>query len=705
MRGYGSFAATDDAIESQHIRLVKTEVANDNKRNSKACLQRVQTILIIIVVVIASLAVTGSYTKRLKGDLAFFRPFQILPDIDLSCQNEYGDSSSQVLQYSFLENSLLVEPYRDTTITVVNSNTDCAYEWRISSAEDSAEQQVDSTFSGNPIVVQLATPGNYILDVEETCSDGTSRSLLKNVFVKYVRREIQSLNDKDREDFLDALLTLYNTNTKDGIAKYGSQYKSLYYLTTIHIDAAGNPACDEFHSGSGFFDNHVYFGNYLEQSLQLVNPRIALPYMEYSRYYSSDSYQQHMENQLDGGSWTELFSEKYFGKVDPTTGDILDGRFADVEIPYADSSFYKSELIDESKTFYPAEEAVWLNYSAAHLKSPYGLLRSPWSYNPSRRIGRYHNEAGIATVPYDDLSEFFTGTTCEDYEDFITNEVTGQSLDNFLKYVKSFHEAIHFNVGGQGGAQAEAIDQVLRSDYGFTDDDIFVIAETSQKFAKRYMPARDYYTDDEYPVYPLSCSADPYQGDAKTTNMAAPGADDGPSCSCVDYYFESQDQLYDLISMYFEKYMKSIYPQNVTPQRILSLDFEGQKGAMKLLCSRLGLDGDMVGSASPLDPVFWISHGALERLFHRISFANLLADNDYTTASDCSGHAPNGTKAWLNGYHLQDEKINAAELTNVELTRMLNPTTDEFLQRIPYIYDTASYGCDNVESLLPYNSR
>ena len=74
-------------------------------------------------------------------------------------------------------------------------------------------------------------------------------------------------------------------------------------------------------TGPGFFSNHLYMGNYLEQSLQAINPRVALHYMEYSTYYTSDAWNNHMKNQLDGGAWTELLSEKWFGRNDPYTGN------------------------------------------------------------------------------------------------------------------------------------------------------------------------------------------------------------------------------------------------------------------------------------------------------------------------------------------------------------------------------------------------
>lgn len=44
----------------------------------------------------------------------------------------------------------------------------------------------------------------------------------------------------------------------------------MFFFVSIHVDAAGNPVCDEFHAGEGFVNNHIFMSNYVEQSLQLV---------------------------------------------------------------------------------------------------------------------------------------------------------------------------------------------------------------------------------------------------------------------------------------------------------------------------------------------------------------------------------------------------------------------------------------------------
>jgi hypothetical protein len=181
---------------------------------------------------------------------------------------------------------------------------------------------------------------------------------------------------------------------------------------------------------------------YLEQSLQLVDPSTALHYMEYTKYFSESfdsrkrplshslslSSHQHLiitsitstnlnfdptldvvypdlENQFDGGLWTVMMSDKYFGSSDPITGRILDGRWKDQKVPFVDEAFFAQHGIDPTTTFFPEEEEAWLQLTSPHLTSPYGLLRSPWYYNPSPYLARFNaiNLPSLSEVPFESL--------------------------------------------------------------------------------------------------------------------------------------------------------------------------------------------------------------------------------------------------------------------------------------------------------------
>ena len=71
---------------------------------------------------------------------------------------------------------------------------------------------------------------------------------------------------------------------------------------------------------------------------------------------------------MDGGNWTEILSSKYFGSNDPYSGIILDGRWAGSFVPTLDDSFFETEEIDQQTTFFPDEQASWLQISDAHIR-------------------------------------------------------------------------------------------------------------------------------------------------------------------------------------------------------------------------------------------------------------------------------------------------------------------------------------------------
>lgn len=206
-----------------------------------------------------------------------------------SVSNNYGvQDLSAMLPYPFLNGSFLIEPHREATIDLAEPLDGCKYSWLIASKSVPIKRYAGISLDGT-IVVTLPTVGEYTFTAAETCADTSvsARKLDMSLWVKYVRRELSSLTEDDREEFLDAFHKLWTVSTTEGVVLYGSRYKSINYFATLHNDGGGNGVCDEFHGGHGFLNNHMYLSAYLEQSLQLVNPRVALNYMEYTKYFES----------------------------------------------------------------------------------------------------------------------------------------------------------------------------------------------------------------------------------------------------------------------------------------------------------------------------------------------------------------------------------------------------------------------------------
>jgi hypothetical protein len=311
------------------------------KRYVSPVVYAVATSIILASVVLVFSANTAVFAKHDSGSISYDTD----ADTDISSvsgsffvvsNDDYGVFDSSVNAYPFLQatDTQLMEPYKRSILSINTGDTfgdasgDCSYSL---SAMDSDSTKVtdyvdihdnasddDSVVSWH-IVAKFA--GNFNIKVTQTCDGATTAERVGNVWVKYVRRELSALTDSDRDDFLDALYTLYTVNTVDGKKLYGDNYVSAAYLATIHVDASSNPVCDEFHPLSGFLNAHLYLSLFLEQSLQAVDPSVSLPLLEQGPLYSSDDYiQTHMGNQLDGGAWNKYFVDDYFGSNDPVTG-------------------------------------------------------------------------------------------------------------------------------------------------------------------------------------------------------------------------------------------------------------------------------------------------------------------------------------------------------------------------------------------------
>lgn len=210
----------------------------------------------------------------------------------VSSSPEYG-AYNDMLPYPFLDTAILAEPHRSVIFNITNSVNSGYYTWTYEGPID--QSTVSSiTLSGtssNLIKTDSNGVGVYNLNISEYLQSGLlTRVVVQQVIVRYIRRELSSLTDEDREDFLDAYFTLWDTNTIDGMTLYGEKYKSLYYFASLHNDGGANSECDEFHGGYGFVSNHLFLSSYLEQSLQLVNPKVALHYMDYTQYFSDASF-------------------------------------------------------------------------------------------------------------------------------------------------------------------------------------------------------------------------------------------------------------------------------------------------------------------------------------------------------------------------------------------------------------------------------
>lgn len=109
--------------------------------------------------------------------------------------------------YPFLKDVKLIEPHRDTTLAVANPGEGVDYRWEIRG--ESSASAVHTSASGAEAVVVLERKhlGKNLVTLEEVdaATGSVGRRVDEFVTVKYVRREIRTLTDDERDELFDAV--------------------------------------------------------------------------------------------------------------------------------------------------------------------------------------------------------------------------------------------------------------------------------------------------------------------------------------------------------------------------------------------------------------------------------------------------------------------------------------------------------------------
>lgn len=108
-------------------------------------------------------------------------------------------------QIPWLEGVKLAEPYRDTTLSVTSPREGYTYKWGVGEGDRDQEFRVETSGTDVTVVFTSLELNSVTLSEVEDISGETKRELRDTVMVKYVRREIRTLTDDEREELLDAV--------------------------------------------------------------------------------------------------------------------------------------------------------------------------------------------------------------------------------------------------------------------------------------------------------------------------------------------------------------------------------------------------------------------------------------------------------------------------------------------------------------------
>lgn len=310
----------------------------------------------------------------------------------------------------------VAEPHKDQTLSIKSFNVD----GNVIDLSTSNDYQIfwtigEQSYSGYTTTIHMQDVGIYTGVVEvvplpsspyygRVAKDPTSVTTLKkklshnykasryvassaafvlnfDVASKYVRREIRTLSESDRNTFLDTMQTLWTLSEVEGQTKYGQKYHSAAYFAYEHLSGAGTSDCDHWHDGAGIMTHHIGFTLQFEQALQSIDKSLSLPYWE----YVMDTYAN------DYARESNMFQANWFGQIDNAKTEdhrIMDGgRWDSLQI--SSGSDYLNWDMSSTGTLNPFVNA-------------YGDLRSPWNSNPSTYVGRWnltYSGDGFSTFP------------------------------------------------------------------------------------------------------------------------------------------------------------------------------------------------------------------------------------------------------------------------------------------------------------------
>lgn len=395
-------------------------------------------IAVVIIFVIGSIILVVQNQSRGSVDTNLGSPSSTTAFKKVSSYSLSIQVSSPI--YDTLESSsmhpwdAIAEPFREQRIEVTNFELS-GQTVDLSTIEDSYHiiwTINGEAYTGNAVAFQIPDVGMYTSSVQLIPKDTSlGNQVYQKTFTiagKYVRREIRSLSDDDRNKYFDALYTMYTVNEKDGQKLYGESYKPMEHFLYRHLKAAGTSDCDHWHDGAAILTNHIAITLEVEQVLQTIDPTISMPYWE----FGMDTYLYEKWNE------SPIFNDDWFGEASPSTSNHQIGdasRWSTIEFPSSEK-YVNSWSMKETGSLNP-------------FTNSFGYLRSPWNYNPSPFIGRKnmtYNRSQYRSFPScDSLRRCFQSDSLSQLHDCTNGET---------------HGPVHILIGGAWGDEDKFLEVV-----------------------------------------------------------------------------------------------------------------------------------------------------------------------------------------------------------------------------------------------------
>jgi len=501
----------------------------------------------------------------------------------------------------------------------------------------------------------------FTLEVVELDASGerTRAKSMTDVSVKYVRRELRKLTDADRNQFLDAMGIMYNTPLEEGKRKYGHNFVSAGYISSIHnSDKFG------YHGGDVFLTAHPAFQLMFENSLRSIDPNItSSPYWDFmidaARY---------KDNWL---TESPVYQDDWFGPVNTSAENdwqVTTGRWAYTRMP-------------THKPDYPFAEAQY---------NSYGIIHAPCDNTKSPHLQRSNKFCGMETRQYPNKVStmvhcFFNHTDLTDFSTCLEENVHGNlhafhggawdcaqdfteliesKPDWFPEKVLQFFSPQLFNLWFSWGLKENT-------------NGLFTCTQSGMD---GWPCNRNLDEEDEcaipVPLVNVSTLSDQevWQDWGNTFLFDLSNSYHGGGFIEAITDATEHKELYDMGAQYRWKHLPAADQTRFTRWLV---DFASKPGKI----------GVASAGASPADPLFWLWHPIFDRMLHVLRTNSAFDYYDLKWTCDTSScDTGNSGRHWLDHLPVEGIFINApsgVHFTNKAVWNMLDPNRNH----LPYVYD------------------
>ena len=337
----------------------------------------------------------------------------------------------------------VIDPFSVATLTAVGGGAESSYAWSLEPAEGGASIFLDAAAAGSARYGATAHAfelGDWKVRVTEFGADGvtTINAGHGSVLVRYVRRELRDLAFQDREDWLDALATMWRVDGDSGRAVYGANYVSSDELLAVHATNSALRDNDHFHNGAGFLAQHVRLDSTVLMSVQAIDKRVSTPFWDWTI-----EAQMALDGVIESPLDTPLWTDAWFGSLNYVDDPVVVGA---VHYGASTQEFlgrgYEAWAIRDSRWAFAKVKRYLPGDDAPYPVNSFGFLRSPWNNNPSPYVTRvnFRIEAGALAKSW---------PTCSDLYQFLS-PADPVSAVYFMTHLEdqSVHANVHQVLGG-----------------------------------------------------------------------------------------------------------------------------------------------------------------------------------------------------------------------------------------------------------------